>query len=394
MRTLLKALSVVAFMAFVADGVGAQTPAPDLALQRVDAFWTTGPQQDWFAARFLQAVPFATLSPIAKQIAAGLGAYQKTTGTAGDYISQFEKGTIEVRIHLDADQKIDGFRLLPPTLTAGSIEDAAQLLRALPGTVSYALIEDRQERAALNPDLPLAVGSAFKLAVLAALQDQIAAGHRHWTDVVPLEERWKSLPSGVLQTWPGGTPITLATYAAQMISISDNTAADALAAIVGPEAIAPYAGRNVPYLTTRQLFALRSHPDMLAVWKAGSPETRAGMLSQLSALPLPAADQITGNVGDLSVEWLFTPRELCALMDKVADLPLMSINPGVAVPTRFQRVAFKGGSEPGVFTLVTAVVTKAGNRACLAMTVNNPAGNVDAAAAGGAYGAMLSVLSR
>lgn len=401
MRAVVTALSFVVLMAALPvnfavaqspSRLSASSPAA-LELQRIDAFWTSGPQQDWFATSFLQAVPFAMIVPIAKRVTDGLGAYRRTTGSSGTYISEFEKGTVEVRIHIDADGKIDGLRLLPPVLTSGGIEAAAKLLGALPGIVTYVLIENRKERAAQNADVPLAVGSAFKLAVLAALRDQIAAGRRQWSDVVPLQERWKSSPSGVLQTWPAGTPITIGTYAAQMISISDNTAADALASVVGSPAIAPYASRNTPFLTTRALFALRTHPDLLAKWKAGSRSVRSRMLDQLARLPLPGANEITDDIGDLSVEWLFTPRELCGLMDKVADLPLMSISPGVADPTKFAHIAYKGGSEPGVLAFVTAVVTKSGTHACLALTVNNAKQAIDETSASASYGAMLNAIS-
>ena len=37
-----------------------------------------------------------------------------------------------------------------------------------------------------------------------------------------------SLPSGITQSWPAGSPVTLQTLATLMISISDNTATDTL----------------------------------------------------------------------------------------------------------------------------------------------------------------------
>ena len=75
--------------------------------------------------------------------------------------------------------------------------------------------------ASIEPDRPLAIGSAFKLFILAELSRQVAAGERRWSDVVTLDRR--SIPSGVLQGWPRGSPLTLHTLAALMISQSDNT---------------------------------------------------------------------------------------------------------------------------------------------------------------------------
>ena len=43
--------------------------------------------------------------------------------------------------------------------------------------------------AGLEPDRPLAIGSTFKLFILAELSRQVRAGQRRWSDVVPLDRR-------------------------------------------------------------------------------------------------------------------------------------------------------------------------------------------------------------
>src|SRR3546814_7987853 len=48
--------------------------------------------------------------------------------------------------------------------------------------------------AAIEPDRPLAIGSAFKLVILAALVREIAGGKRHWDD--PLTLDGGDLPGG------------------------------------------------------------------------------------------------------------------------------------------------------------------------------------------------------
>jgi hypothetical protein len=55
------------------------------------------------------------------------------------------------------------------------------------------------------------------------------------------------------------------------------------------------------------------------------------------------------------VEWFFSTRELCALMAEVRGQPLMQVNPGVANPEDWETISFKGGSEPGVLNLTTAL---------------------------------------
>jgi len=301
-----------------------------------------------------------------------------------------------VIIHLDADNKIDALLFRPPALAAASLEDSLRALRSSSGILSYVIIEEgRSERAALNASEPLAVGSAFKLAVMNALYDEVMDGHLHYSDVVPLKPEWKSLPSGILRTWPNETPITLATYAAQMISISDNTAADALVQLVGPDALRPYARRNQPFLTTRQMFTLKSVPgtdERAAYLAATTPETRAVVLKQVDALPLPTVDQLLTEP-QLSIEWHYDVRELCRLMSRVGDIPLMSINPGVGEPAMYRHIAFKGGSDTGVINLTTMVTTHRGTKVCFSATLNDPTRQVNESAFTIAYSGVLSVLA-
>ena len=77
------------------------------------------------------------------------------------------------------------------------------------------------------------MGSAFKLGVLKALKEQIAGGRHSWDEVAELTAPDLSLPSGIIQGWPMGAPLTLHSLAALMISISDNTATDVLMRVVG-----------------------------------------------------------------------------------------------------------------------------------------------------------------
>jgi beta-lactamase class A len=371
------------------------SPAADLARERIETMWQSGAQEAWFSDSFLAAVPFTKLNPIVDERKELLGRYLSTTGANGVYVSTFEKGTETVKIHLDGNAKIDGLLLETPKLADVSLDGALKRLEQLTGISSYVLTEGRSRRAGYNDATPLAVGSAFKLAVLAALRDRVTRGELHWDQVFPLDPRWKSLPSGVLQSWPDRTPISLATYASEMISISDNTAADAAASIAGDAALAPYVSRNVPLLRTRELFILRApgNAALLEKWIDGTPAQRRALRAKLAGMPTPGAGALQSTPGDLRAEWLFSTGELCNLMSRVADLPYMTINPGIAEPADFRRIAFKGGSEPGVLSMVTSVVTHSGRTECLAATVNDPARDVDLNAFAAAYSAVLRSLA-
>ncbi len=353
----------------------AATSAIELARSRLDTMLRTGhADPSWFSASFLGEIPAGKVDEVIAGVTATLGSYRSLEFTPGKFIAHFAKGTDDVLIHLDADDKIDGLLFKPPVLAKSSLDGALQSLRQSTATTSYIVVVNGSQRAAFNSDTPLAVGSAFKLAVLNALLDRIARGSRHWSDVVPLEARWKSLPSGVLEGWPDGTPITVATYAAEMISISDNTAADALIALVGQNALRPYDVGNDPFLTTREEFILKSRPHAnlgAAYIGAATTEARAAILKRVDALPLPALDEMLSSP-ELAIEWHYSVRALCGLMRRVADLPIMSINPGLADATAFRHVAYKGGSDTGVLNLTTMVTTKRGTRVCLSATLNDP----------------------
>lgn len=401
----------LAFTLFCTTGAGAATdtsPSPSAAptdaskstaleLFRIDTMLRTGhADPSWFNAYFLSQVSASQLDTIMSTLFKGLGAYQRVEFTPTRLVAHFANGTDDITIHLDSENKIDGIFFKPPVTTTTSIDDALSALAHMAGTVSYVITEEgRPERAALNPSEPLAIGSAFKLAVLSALADEIESGSRRWSDVVPLRKEWKSLPSGILRTWPDNAPLTLATYATEMISISDNTAADAMVRIVGPDALRPYALRNDPFLTTREMFVLKSTGGTAlraAYLHAATAQERAAVLARVDAQPLPTVEQVLMSP-DPAVEWHYSVRELCNLMRRVSALPLMSINPGVADPSDFRHVTYKGGSDFGIINMTTMVTTKRGTTVCFSATVNDAAHLVDETTFGGAYASVLRYIA-
>lgn len=378
------------------------SPAPsgpiEVAQSHLETMLRTGHADPaWFSASFLAQIPASKVDGIVADLTKALGAYARVEFTPEKFVAHFAKGTDDVLIHLDDQYKIDGLFFRPPVVTTSSVDDLLKGLRPASGTLSYVIaVEGRSERAALNASEPLAVGSAFKLAVLNALQDEVRAGARRWSDVVPLRTQWKSIPSGVLQTWPTGSPITIGTYATEMISISDNTAADALAHVVGAQALKPYAGSNDPFLTTRQMSVLKSQPGTAlraAYAAAKTPAERRAVLNRTEAIAVPRVEEFLA-APNLAIEWHYTVRDLCAMMRRVADLPLMSVNPGLADAHAFRHVAYKGGSDAGVLNMTTVVTTTRGTRICFAATVNDAAKAVDESAFSLAYRSVLRAMEQ
>jgi beta-lactamase class A len=244
---------------------------------------------------------------------------------------------------------------------------------------------------AKDADKALAVGSAFKLGVLKALRDEIDSGARQWSDVVELQAADISLPSGMLQSWPVGAPLTLHSLASMMISISDNTATDALMHVVGRDKVEVALG-VAPALTTRELFTLKTNRDLLARYQAGDVAAKRAVLEEIATMPPPDGSQAL-TPHDQGAEWYVPPTKLCALIEAVADLGPMQINPGVANKADWASVAFKGGSETGVLNMTTAVTARDGTRYCIAASWNDVK-SIDQAKAAGPYASLLSKLAK
>jgi len=328
---------------------GAQSPlTPKTALERL--FTQQPPRAEWFAPVFLQQVSVAQVEAILQQLTGALGKYEGVEPDGPNFRVNFERGSVPAQISLDAQGRIQGlfFRPAQPR-TALTLEQLVAEYRRLPGQVSVLVLEGARERLNLEADRVLAVGSTFKLAVLEALRQQTEAGRRRWSDAVPLRLEWKSLPSGTLQNEPDGTPVSLERYATQMIAISDNTATDALISIVGRGEVEKLSPRNRPFLTTREAFVLKNpqNREWLERYRAAGPQERAALLPQLARLPLPEAGVFAGGPVAIDVEWFFSTRELCVLMERVQMLPMMSQNPGLASLRRLDPGGLQGWLRAG-----------------------------------------------
>lgn len=352
--------------------MGAQTLTPITALERL----CTAEQilAAWFAPSFLAAVPLSEIERIFTEFKAALGRCQRIMEVGDRYVLIFERGQAGARIALDEEGRIASLLIQRPRFA--SLEHAVGALRELRGRASLLVLEDGRERAAVQPEAVLAVGSAFKLTVLAALKAEITAGRRKWTDVVSLRPEWKSLPSGNLQNAPDGSEHTLQRLAELMISISDNTATDVLIHTLGREAVEALAPpRNRPFLTTREFFILKDprNRDLLERYRNGNEAARRIVLQDAQQRTLPTPEIFEGAPQALDVEWFYTARELCVTIAGLADLALMGINPGVAIPADWSRIAYKGGSEPGILNLTTFVEGRDRKTYCVATTWNDDA---------------------
>jgi beta-lactamase class A len=393
-----------------APSAPASAPAPELVARSNDVLTVLrggGDLPAIFAPGFLAQVPPQQIAAIGQQLTAQYGAVQSVEGIAAQSSVAatirigFARAIIEMNLRLEdaAPHLISG--LLVTNVQPRGTDSADALiadLRALPGHVAFAIVRlgdaGPQPVAQLQPDQPLAIGSAFKLVILGELTRQIAAGRHRWDEVVPLNRR--SLPSGMLQAFPQGAPLTIHSLAALMISISDNSATDTLLSLVGRENVERMmatmgmasAARNRPFLSTLEAFAIKLNPDLLAAWSAADEAGRRRLLAErVAAVRAESLDagSFTRPQAPDRVEWFASAADLVRMMDwlrRNADptaQAILAINPGLGpqVARDFAYLGFKGGSEPGVITLTFLVRNRAGQWLVVTGGWNNPAASVD-----------------
>jgi beta-lactamase class A len=384
------------------------SPLEARSLQVVELLNGDARPEEIFTARFRAAVPDAQVTALSASLTAQFGRALEVgllaprEGARAALEIRFERGIAKGGIALDPadNNRVSELRFTavePLPVSGDTPEKIATDLSVLPGSVNawFGPLGGAPVLS-LAGDTPLALGSTFKLYVLAALAEDVKAGRRKWTDVVPLTE--KSYPSGQLQNWPKGAPVTLHTLASLMISISDNTATDQLIAVLGPQRILKLMkdsghsnpDANDPFLTTKQLFVLKaSDAETIMDWRSGDTAKQAIIAVVQAANEDPPLDQINaafaGGPKALDIEWFASPADLAKLfahMRKTADpkaFEILAINPSAtdAIKASWQYVGYKGGSEPGVLNLTWLLTDKAGRDWVLTLGWNNPAAVVD-----------------
>ena len=167
-------------------------------------------------------------------------------------------------------------------------------------------------------------------------------------------------------------PFTLATLIVAMVSASDNTATDLLIDFVGRENLEKMSNRNVPFLTTREMLALKfgDGRHYAAEYSAASVDRKRAILKELGHAqfePKPTTFDPTPEI-----EWFFTTKEMVDLIELVHEDSAFNVNAG-PFQDEYDRVAFKGGWEPGVINYTVRAEAASCVVSCSA-TWNNPNG--------------------
>ncbi len=292
---------------------------------------------------------------------------------------------LQVSVSQNTPYLIDGLLLSAATPQIKTLADLTAKFSKLTGHSGFLaaklIVNGIEPIASWNPDSALALGSAFKLYVLAALLKEINEGKRHWNDVINFDSSLGSLPSGEMQNWPNRSPVTLATAATLMISISDNTAADLLIRTLGRKSIErmlretgnTHAARDIPFLTTLEMFKLKSNNATLGKeYLKLSASAKENFLSR-SVADYPR-DSIHFGDGVMMIEqleWFASPRDIANLLNYIREHSasgegsfvrnILEVNPGLSIDkSKWPYVGYKGGSEPGVLNLSFLLEAKSG----------------------------------
>ncbi len=394
----------------------AQT-APSPADQKSDSLTQQGAQavaeflhgkrtaEEVFSPGFLAAVPKAQIQALAAKLVEQFGPFdavasvEEKNPNQGIVTLRYAKATIAGPITIDNGGKVTGLLLNDVKPLGDSVAKVQADLEALPGEVS-ALSTSLDGKASpllkIAANQPLAIGSTFKLYVLSALAHSIERGEHRWDEVINLSE--KSLPSGQMQEWPVGAPVTLHTLASMMISISDNTATDQLIRVLGRNAIGDELRKSghstpdktLPFLTTHELFALKGNPELGAQYAAADEAEQEAILKKLdmqiktdpASIPLP---QYTEPHAIDTLEWFASANDIAGIMRRIAALKdptarqILAISPSMSASdrARFAYVGYKGGSEPGVLNLSWLMQTKSGEWRVLTISWNDQSSPVD-----------------
>ncbi len=295
--------------------------------------------------------------------------------------------TLEVRLAVNGDGLIDGLgiefgELVNPPV---SLDQVAEQVDEF-GSTSAFLAAEVDEGGVCRPITALRersampLGSVFKLYVVGAVATAVDEGSLSWDDPVVIRDELDSLPSGVTQHDPAGSTLSVEALASRMISISDNTATDHLIDLVGRDqveaALSDFGHSDpeitVPFLTTRELFILRSDLELLERYGNADENGRRELLAEeIAGRPLPTGDW-TEPRDVTTVEWFATPIDICQALVALDDLdgdpdlaPVRSIMTGndmLDTEEEFTRVLYKPGGEPGVLFEAWLAVTDTGQR--------------------------------
>jgi beta-lactamase class A len=388
----------------------AATPLDRRVDQVIPLLLGTETPEALFDPRFLSKVASsAQMMAFAKEVIAQFGKPQtiieikKLAATQATLTVAFEKANaiVDVTIAAEAPHQIIGFHISPeqPVITDDSLAKIDAEIAALPGRAGY-VVETitpdgtRTTIADRTADEQFAIGSIFKLYILAELAAQIDAGARKWSDTITLTRR--SFSSPATQDLPLGTTVTLEQLASWMIAVSDNAATDELLFLLGRPQVEARLRRvghsdpdkTLPFLSTVEAFLLKSDfKGTLAKYVDASEAKQRALLkrkiSGVSFEKINTANLIGKPAAIDSIEWFASPRDTVLLMEHLRTMnnqtafEIMAKSVAPATAKRWRYVGSKGGSELGVIAMSFLAQAPSGTWSVVSGSWNNTEQGVD-----------------
>ncbi len=375
------------------------------ANQLVPLFNSQIAYNDYFAPNFLQAVPIRQLDQIITNVnvqygnAISIASIAPNDRNSGIVKLNFERATatIEMVVNPNAPFLVSGLLLQGFDVKGDDYADIEREVSALPGKAGFAIHLLRDGRAPsmireFRGDEQFAIGSTFKLYILAELAAQIERGRLRWSDVAPLAPKSSTL--GGTEKWPEGSPLSLQSLATLMISISDNNTTDALIAFLGRSNIEARVrnighdniDRIIPFLSTAEAFSLkmRANDKLRSDFLRASENEQQQIISRdknrLSIDNYDAREFGNGPLYINNIEWFASSTDIARTFDRLRQSRdpivrnILSINSGIGLndARKWNYLGYKGGSEPGVISMSFLVQSRTGTWYSVSGSWNNP----------------------
>lgn len=291
---------------------------------------------------------------------------------------------VKLGVTPDAPHKIDTLWFEPvyatttPDAPPATWSDLKQAFEGIAPKVSVTVAEIGDgfcdPIARVDSDRTLPIASSFKLYVLGELARQVSADQAAWDELLPIDPRYISQPNGDMRDLPTGSTFTLAHFAEQMISRSDNTATDHLISRLGREQVESAFAEmgqhdptvNVPLMLTREWFAMRmrfTDDEIQRYLQSNDAEKRITLVKVADPVAdtLLETDPWPGQGWASEIEWFASSSDLCramAYLQQAGEQPGMqpvldalSLEPEIVFdPEVWSYVGYKGGYETGIMS--------------------------------------------
>jgi hypothetical protein len=344
-----------------------------------------------FDESVVKIMPYSNFKEAINEVLYATG-YCKSYSPNPDGYYNFTSSSGDVAIigfHLNSNFLIDSFLIKNVVLESMLIKNFVDAMNYasyfVDGVISLSInVRNGTSKSFQNsPRHP--IGSGFKLYVLGTLINQVKEGLINWSDIKTLNSDYYSLPSGILQTKPNGTQISVYDLAAYMINISDNTATDHLINFLKRESVESQLAlmknslidSNTPFLKTSDLFKLKwviNKTKLDRYLQMTNLEKRIFLTNEINQVSLKNVTPAARPLYIDSVEWFASTDDLCFAMFYILDqnsteaLNILGQNTPFIDKEIYDYAGFKGGSEPGVYSFTYLLRNKKSQKwGCVSM---------------------------